>query len=111
MCTGKNLEVDTVAGDLAVKETRLLEGGTIDLELKGAWSRSGVGYIDLPLNITVRNSTLSLPGAGSTEVSNLELPIGIRGALDRPLHLHPARCPPAGARGCWRQRTSGQGPG
>ncbi len=61
-----------------------IDGGTIDLLLDGSWSAQGVGFIDLPLQVTLHDTTVSLRGAGSAPVKLLDLPLGLRGPLDNP---------------------------
>lgn len=82
--TYKELAVDDVAGAISVGGVKPIEGGEIDLELAGSWSRHGVGFIDLPLSVTLRNTTLQVPGAGSQHVDQFVLPIGLRGPIDDP---------------------------
>ena len=66
-------------------EQPLLTGGTVDAVIQGAFRPQ---WIDLPLNVVVKNSTITLPGAGSAPVNDLSLPIGVLGPLDAPrLHI------------------------
>jgi uncharacterized protein (TIGR03546 family) len=59
----------------------LLAGGTVDAVIEGAFRPD---WIDLPLNVLVKDSTITLPGAGSAQVSELRLPIGVKGPMDAP---------------------------
>lgn len=59
----------------------LLAGGTVDAVIRGAFRPA---WIDLPLDVLVKGSTITLPGAGSALVSELRLPIGVKGPLDAP---------------------------
>ena len=79
-----DLQIDRIVPTLAVTGKAPLEGGTLDVDIDGTWSSLGVGYIDLPLNLTLHNTTVNVPGAGSAHVKKMLLPIGLRGPLDDP---------------------------
>jgi hypothetical protein len=59
-------------------------GGTLDLELDGAWDAGRIGWIDLPLKVTLRGTTFSMPGVDPTPIDELVLPIGLSGPIDAP---------------------------
>lgn len=83
----RGLPADVVGAALAVGGQAPIQGGTIDAELTGGWHRGRVGYIDLPLSVTLHDTTLSVPGvagAGSAKVDRFTLPIGLRGPIDNP---------------------------
>lgn len=80
----RGLEVDQVARGLVVDGRRPVSGGTVDLTLDGSWSAGGVGHLDLPLLVSLHDSTLSIPGQEPTRVAHFELPIGLRGPIDAP---------------------------
>lgn len=77
----RELPVDTVMQSLKSTATTL-KGGTIDLAASGRYF-PGSGTIDLPIEATIRGSTLSL-GGRDTKVNNFALPIGLSGSLDNP---------------------------
>ncbi|MFI4915179.1 MAG: hypothetical protein ACIAS6_01555 [Phycisphaerales bacterium JB060] len=78
----RGIPADRVSSALRVGgDTPVLAGGAVDAVIQGAFRP---GWIDLPLDVLVRNSTVTLPGAGSAEVSELRLPIGVRGPMDAP---------------------------
>ena len=77
----RELPVDTVMQSLKSTATTL-RGGTIDLAASGRYF-PGSGTIDLPIEATIRGSTLSL-GGRDTKVNNFALPIGLSGSLDHP---------------------------
>lgn len=62
-------------------EQPVLAGGTVDAVVQGAFRPQ---WIDLPLQVMVNNSTITLPGAGSAPVEQLSLPIGLVGPMDAP---------------------------
>ncbi len=72
--------VDRIASELRVGGESPIAGGTMDVELDGHWSGS-VGRLDLPLDVTLHDTTLRL-GGGDAHVSQFTLPIGLRGPLD-----------------------------
>jgi len=80
----RGLPTDAVVGQLKLAGDKPLSGGTIDLEAGGTWIKAGGITVDLPLKATLRDVTVALPGAKPTQVSQLELPIGVEGRLDRP---------------------------
>jgi len=78
----RGIPADRVASGLrAGGDQPLLAGGTVDAVIEGTFRAE---WIDLPLNVLVKNSTVTLPGAGSAKVAELRLPIGIKGPLDAP---------------------------
>lgn len=78
----RGMPADSVSSALSVGgDQPVLAGGTIDAVIQGAFRP---GWIDLPLDVLLRNSTVTLPGAGSAKVSELRLPIGVKGPMDAP---------------------------
>lgn len=75
---------DTLGQQIKAAGEQILKGGTVDVRLDGTWSPRGVGYLDLPMQVTLNNTTLSLAGAGSAPIKSMTLPIGLRGPLDNP---------------------------
>jgi hypothetical protein len=80
----RGLPVDKVADQLAFGGTRPIQGGTIDLDGDGLWKTAGGVYVDLPLVITLKNTTIAVAGGQSTEVKELVIPVQVRGSLDNP---------------------------
>lgn len=81
------LSADMIGSAMAVAGQAPMRGGTVDVEMTGKWDRGRVGYIHMPLDVTLRNTTLSvpgIPGAGSAKVEQFTLPIGLRGPIDNP---------------------------
>lgn len=78
----RGLPVDTIMQDLKVSGGTVLTGGTIDLAATGRYLAAG-GEIDLPLQATLKDTTLSL-GGRATKVSRFTLPIGLTGSLSNP---------------------------
>jgi len=79
----KGLEVDRIAGDLSVGGKPPVQGGTLDVSLDGGWSGGRVGWIDLPLQIALHDTTLQL-GGSAQKVAEFRLPLGLRGPIDDP---------------------------
>lgn len=76
------LPVDRVMQDLKVSGGTVLTGGTIDLSATGRYLSAG-GAIDLPLQATLKDTTMNL-GGRATKVSSFTLPIGLTGSLSNP---------------------------
>jgi hypothetical protein len=80
----RGLSTDRVAAGLVVGGKQPVSGGTIDLDLRGTWEvRNGV-QVDLPLQATLKQVTLTVPNVEPTRVDQLVLPIGLVGSLDNP---------------------------
>ena len=78
----RGLEVDRIASMLRLGEGSLLSGGTVELSLDGPWMDGKAGYIDLPLDVTLRDVNLALGGSHSFPLSELKVPVHLRGPLD-----------------------------
>ena len=83
----RGLSTDDVGQHLQIGGESPLKGGTIDLAVSGSWWRSadsGQLAVDLPVAVTLNDTTLSVPAAGSAEVDDLKLTLGITGPLSNP---------------------------
>jgi uncharacterized protein (TIGR03546 family) len=76
------LPAETINAQLRQEGEPLLRGGTVDLSLHGGWSAGRVGWIDAPLAVVLRDTTLSISGLGSAPIQELSLPIHLEGPLD-----------------------------
>jgi uncharacterized protein (TIGR03546 family) len=76
-----NLPADKVAGGLRFQDKAPMQGGSIDVRGSGSWTR---GEINLPLEVTLRESRLALARVGETHIDRLVLPIGVDGPLRNP---------------------------
>lgn len=79
----RGVPVDDVAGLLA-RDGRPapIAGGTVDFAGTANYA-PGPGTIDLPLNLTLRDTTVTVAGRAN-RVSNFSLPVGVSGPLDSP---------------------------
>lgn len=77
----RGLPVDQVASGLKFSGESPIQGGTIDLKTKGTW---GISNLDLPVEVTLKKTQLSIPEMGDTAIEELLLPIGISGPLRNP---------------------------
>jgi uncharacterized protein (TIGR03546 family) len=75
--------VERFASALAVDGQPPLQGGTLDLTLDGGWAGGRAGWLDLPLQLALHDTTLSLAGK-TRKVAQFRLAIGLRGPLDDP---------------------------
>ncbi len=80
----RNFPIDTIASQLAFAGSPPFSGGTMDVVADGTWLGGAAGSVDLPLIVTLRNTTLSLAGRTATNIDELVLPIGVRGPIDNP---------------------------
>jgi uncharacterized protein (TIGR03546 family) len=78
----RGVPVDSVMSNLKVSGGTMLTGGTIDLAATGRYFAND-GAIDLPLQATLKDTTLSL-GGRAQKISNVALPIGLTGSLSNP---------------------------
>jgi uncharacterized protein (TIGR03546 family) len=79
----KGWPVDRFASALSVGGEPPLAGGTLDLLLDGGWAGGRVGQLDLPLKVTLHDTTLHVAGR-SQAVKLFRLDLGLRGPLDNP---------------------------
>ena len=79
-----NLPVDMISKSFSAAGAPPISGGTMDVDLRGNWSAKGVGNLNLPLNVTLHNTTITLPQAGSQKVSEMKVAMGLRGPMDDP---------------------------
>jgi uncharacterized protein (TIGR03546 family) len=81
----RGLPADAVGRQLgAVAGTPPIRGGTLDVDAAGTWTGGAAAWIDLPMSVTLHDSTLALPGVTPATVDRLVLPIGVKGPLDDP---------------------------
>lgn len=83
-----NLAVNGINADaigsqlIAIGGQPPLSGGTMDVAINA--NLTDLSNIDVPLYVTLRDTTLSIAGAGQAKVSQFKLPIGLKGELDNP---------------------------
>ena len=78
------LPVEALEDSLQFGGDPLLRDGTIDINLAGSWAQKGVGYIDMPLQVTLHDTTIALPGTKPAPIREMMIPIGLRGPMDNP---------------------------
>jgi uncharacterized protein (TIGR03546 family) len=77
----RGIPADLVGDQIKLDDVRPLQGGTIDVESSGTLL---AGLLNLPLNVTLRDTTMSLPKAGSAPIKEMPLSIGVTGPLQDP---------------------------
>ncbi len=80
----RGLPTDVIAKDLVIDGTQPVQGGTIDVAAKGTLDTLKGVTIDLPMQATLHNATITIPGGKATQVQQFILPIGLTGPLDNP---------------------------
>ena len=83
----RGIAVDRLFAGLRLSAENPLRGGTFDFDCEGAldWSGSKAMTMDLPIAITLRDTTFAVPGAGEARLDQLVLPFGLGGAVTRPV--------------------------
>ncbi|MDP6763369.1 MAG: hypothetical protein QF903_14900 [Planctomycetota bacterium] len=77
----RSIPAERVTAALDPEDGPTLTGGTVDLVLDGTWSPRGVGSVDLPLEIVLRDSVVRL-GGEQAPLERLALAVGLSGPLD-----------------------------
>jgi uncharacterized protein (TIGR03546 family) len=80
----RGLDTDSIAENLDVTGDTPISGGTIDIAMEGTIQTTAGTYINLPLQVTLHNSTVNIHGIGPTQIKKLMFPLEIRGPLDNP---------------------------
>lgn len=79
----RGILIDDLAKNMAFGGEPPMRGGTLDIVIDGHWSEVGVGYLDLPMRVTLHDTNLAF-GGSSASVDQFELAIGLRGPMDNP---------------------------
>ena len=79
----RGLPIDSIAGNIRADGAKPISGGTMDVALQGTMKTSGGTYIDLPLQITLHDTTITV-GGNSAPIEGLTIPLGLRGPIDSP---------------------------
>ena len=75
-----NLPTDELAGQLSANPGTV-SGGTVDILVEGQIEDKGGAWLDLPVAVTVRNTTVKFSGQ-NLPIDRLEVPVRVRGPLD-----------------------------
>jgi hypothetical protein len=78
------MSADALGAAMAFGGEPPLKGGFVNVNVNGTWGAAGVGHVDLPMTVVVRNSTVQLAGLGSAPVERLAFPVRVRGTIDDP---------------------------
>ena len=81
--TFKGVSIDMLAKQLFGLP---LKGGTLDLSLRGQLDcgHDGGTWLDLPVRVTLHDTTLAMKGITPTKLDTLTVPLGVRGPLAAP---------------------------
>jgi len=82
----RKLAVDDIFGQLKISGAPPVRGGTMDLTTSGSFGKSAgqAMTLDLPLQVTMKDTTFALAGAKETKIDSLVLPVGLRGPVSSP---------------------------
>ncbi len=75
------LTVDELTQNLNADLANFARGGTLDLTLAGGFSPD---QLNLPLTLTLHDTTVALPGATPRAIKKLPLSLAVAGSLNRP---------------------------
>jgi len=78
----RGLPADLIGDQLKVEGTQPLKGGTMDVSTRGTLTADS--FINLPLEVVLHNTTMTLPQVGSAPIKEFAMPIGVQGPLDNP---------------------------
>ena len=82
----KSLSVDSMFANIKTSGAAPVRGGTMDLDIKGSLlkTKGAPVALDLPINVTMKDTTFALAGAKETKVDSLTLPLTVSGPASRP---------------------------
>ncbi|MFN3168391.1 MAG: hypothetical protein ACE37H_15135 [Phycisphaeraceae bacterium] len=80
--TLQNQSIDETLADLDLGSQSTVKGGTWLATIDGAWS-DAVG-LNLPMTLSLQNTTLTLPGIEPTPIERMPVEFGVIGAIDAP---------------------------
>ena len=80
----RQMSADALGAAMAFGGEPPLKGGFVNVNVNGTWGAEGVGHVNLPMTVVVRDSTIQLEGLGSAPVERLAFPVGVRGTIDDP---------------------------
>lgn len=80
----KGLKADLVGKHLKLGGNVAVQGGSMDLVVKGSWLTAGGVVVNLPLKVTLHDATFALSDRRTVSVESLSIPIGIEGPLESP---------------------------
>lgn len=80
------LDVDSVFANIKTSGAAPVRGGTMDLGISGsiAKQKGAPVAIDLPVTVTMRDTTFAFAGTKETKVDALTLPLALKGPVTRP---------------------------
>ncbi len=82
----RDLAVDDIFGKLKISGAPPVRGGSMAIATSGFVGKTKAQgtTIDLPLRVTMKDTTFALAGAKETKIDSLVVPVGLRGPVSRP---------------------------
>jgi len=82
----KNLSVDSMFAKIKTSGAAPVRGGTMDLDVKGSLlkAKGAPVALNLPIDVTMKDTTFAIAGAKETKVESLTLPLAVSGPATRP---------------------------
>lgn len=80
------LDVDSMFANIKTSGATPVRGGKMDLAIQGsiAKQKGAPVVIDLPVSVTMRNTTFAIAGTKETKIDSLTLPLAVKGPVTRP---------------------------
>ncbi len=82
----KNLSIDSIFAKIKTSGAAPVRGGTMDLDVKGSLlkTKGAPVALDLPIGVTMKDTTFAIAGAKETKIESLTLPLAVSGPATRP---------------------------
>ena len=81
----RGLPADDALSGIKLGGSQPIQGGTIDITTDGGWkNQDGEMHVNLPVTVTLKNTTVILPQLGQTKMDSIALPVELSGPLDNP---------------------------
>jgi len=80
--TLRDMDVDRFTAQLG--SAAPVSGGTFDVSADGSISLAGRPTLNLPMDVTLKNTNVTVPGSSPTAVESFTLPMGVTGPVDNP---------------------------
>lgn len=80
-----DIDVDRALALLSLEGDAPLRGGTLDLEFDGVWANGTIGALDMPVRLTFKGTTVTLPSLENSVLDELIVPAHLTGTLTSPV--------------------------
>jgi hypothetical protein len=77
----RGIPVDEITKNVRFVGGPPISGGTVDISATGEFQG---GIVDMDMNVTLNDTKVDVPGAGTQDVDELDVPVGVKGPMDDP---------------------------